>query len=110
MAITLGKDVTITGIKNARSVSVSNSANQVDKTKFGDTSRKFLKALIEQTVEVECVDAPVDDADAALEVGDTFTLSGTDTGDVKYVITNVGEAQPLDDIIVYTVSAARTDL
>lgn len=104
MAITLGKDVTITGIDNARSVTVNNTANEVDITKFGDSSRKFIKALIEQTCEVECVDAP------GVDVGDTFTLSGTDTGDVKYVVTNVSEGQPLDGIITFTVSAARTDL
>lgn len=109
MAITLGKDVTITGITNARSVTVNNTANEVDVTKFGDASRQFVKALIEQTVEVECVDAPTDGS-SVLDAGDTFTLSGTDTGDVKYVITSVGEAQPLDGIITYTVSAARTDL
>jgi hypothetical protein len=109
MAIKLGKDATITGITNARSVSVTNSANEVDITKFGDTSRKFIKALIEQTVEVECVDVPTDGSNT-LDVGDTFTLAGTDTGNVKYVITAISEPQPLDDIITYTVSAARTDL
>ena len=109
MAITLGKDVTITGITNARSVTVNNTANEVDVTKFGDTARKFVKALIEQTVEVECVDVPTDGS-SVLDAGDTFTLSGTDTGDVKYIITSISEPQPLDGIITYTVSAARTDL
>lgn len=109
MAITLGKDVTITGITNARSVTVNNTANEVDVTKFGDTARKFVKALIEQTCEVECVDVPTDGVNT-LDAGDTFTLSGSDTGDVKYVITSISEAEPLDGIITYTVSAARTDL
>ena len=104
MAVTLGKDVTISGLSNARSITVNNTANEVDVTKFGDTSRKFVKSLIEQTVEIECVDAP------GVDVGDTFTLSGTETGDVKYVVTNVTEPQPLDGIITFTVSAARTDL
>lgn len=101
MAVTLGKDVTITGITNARSVTVNNSGNEVDVTKFGDTSRKFRKTLIEQTVEVECVDDP------GVEAGDTFTLGGTSTGEVLYIVTSVAEADPIDGIKTYTVSASR---
>lgn len=101
MAVSLGKDVTITGVSNARTVTVSNTANEVDITKFGDTTRKFIKAMVEQTVEIECVDAP------GVSIGGTFTLSGTDTGDVKYVVTNVARSEPIDGIITYTVSAQR---
>lgn len=101
MAITLGKDVTITGITNARSVTVNNTANEVDVTKFGDETRKFIKALVEQTVEVECVDDP------SVEAGDTFTLGGSSTGNVVYVVTNVARSEPIDGIITYTVSAQR---
>jgi hypothetical protein len=101
MAVTLGKDVTITGIANARSVTVNNSAAEIDVTKFGDTSRKFRKALVEQTVEVECVDDP------GVEAGDIFTLGGTETGDVAYIVTSVAKADPIDGIQTYTVSASR---
>jgi predicted peroxiredoxin len=101
MAVSLGKDVTITGVSNARTVTVSNTANEVDITKFGDTTRKFIKAMVEQTVEIECVDAP------GVSIGGTFTLSGTDTGDVVYVVTNVARSEPIDGIITYTVSAQR---
>lgn len=101
MAVTLGKDVTITGVSNARSVTVNNSAAEIDVTKFGDTSRKFKKALIEQTVELECVDDP------GVEAGDTFTLAGTDTGNVEYVVTSVAKADPIDGIQTWTVSASR---
>jgi hypothetical protein len=104
MAITLGKDVTVTGLTGARSVTVSNSAAEVDVTKFGDTSRKFRKALIEQTVEVECVDVP------GVSIGATFTLSGMDTGDgVEYVVTNIARSEPIDGIITFTVSGSRAD-
>jgi hypothetical protein len=102
MAVTLGKDVTISGISNARSVTVNNTANEVDITKFGDTSRQMVKTLIEQTVEIECVDDP------GVSVGGTFTLSGTDTGNVKYMVTNVAKADPLDGIQTWTVSAQRS--
>jgi hypothetical protein len=108
MAVTLGKDVTITGIVNARTVTVNNTAAEVDVTKLGDTSRKFRKAMIEQTVEVECVDEPKATAQgSALVVGNTFTLSGADTGNVKYVITSIAEADPIDGIKTFTVSASR---
>lgn len=101
MAVTLGKDVTITGIANARSVTVNNSASEIDVTKFGDTSRKFRKVLIEQTVEVECVDDP------GVDAGDEFTLGGTQTGNVKYIVTSVAQGDPVDGIKTYTVSASR---
>ena len=100
--ITLGKDVTITGVSNARSCTVTNSASDVDVTKFGDTSRKFRKALIEQTIELECVDAP------GVSIGGTFTISGTQTGNATYICTNIAKSQPLDGIETFTVSGSRT--
>lgn len=100
--ITLGRDVVITGISNARSATVTNTASEIDVTKFGDTSRKFRKALIEQTIELECVDDP------GVSVGGTFTIGGTQTGNAAYVCTNVSESQPLDGIVTYTVSGTRT--
>ena len=103
MAVQLGKDVTLTGISNARSITVNNSAAEIDVTKFGDSRRKFRKALIEQTVEVECVDDP------GVEVGDVFTLGGTNTGEVDYVVTNVAEADPIDGIKTFTVSGSRNN-
>lgn len=102
MAVSLGKDANITGILNARSVTVTNTANEVDVTKFQDTSRKFVKAMVEQTVEVECVDDP------GVTIGGTFTLAGTATGNVKYVVTNVTKSAPLDGIETWTVSAQRS--
>ena len=102
--VTLGKDVTIGGVSNAPSCTVNNSAAEVDVTKFGDTSRKFRKAMIEQTCELECVDDP------GVDAGDTFTLTGTDTGaSVVYIVTSVAESDPIDGIKTYTVSATRTE-
>ena len=100
--ILLGKDVTITGVTNARSCTVTNSSSEVDVTKFGDTSRKFRKALIEQTIELECVDVP------GVSIGATFTIAGTATGNATYVCTNIAKSQPLDGIETYTVSGSRT--
>jgi len=102
VTVTLGKDVSITGVSNARSATVTNSASDVDVTKFGDTSRKFRKALIEQTIELECVDAP------GVTIGGTFTIAGTQTGNANYICTNISQSQPLDGVITYTVSGSRT--
>jgi hypothetical protein len=102
MAITLGKDVTIAGVSNARSCTVTSSASEVDVTKLGDSSRKYRKALIEQTIEVECVDDP------GVEAGDVFTITGTETGNADYICTSVAQSEPLDGIVTYTVSGSRT--
>ena len=100
--VTLGKDATLTGINNARSATVSSSASEIDVTKFGDTSRKFRKALIEQTIEVECVDTP------GATIGGTFTIAGTATGNATYVVTNITRSDPLDGISTFTVSGSRS--
>jgi hypothetical protein len=100
--IKLGKDVVITGVANARSCTVSHSASEVDVTKFGDASRKFRKALIEQTIELECVDEP------GVTIGGNFTISGTATGNATYVCTNIAKSSPLDGITTFTVSGSRT--
>lgn len=103
MAVTLGKDATIGGVNNARSVTVSSTATEVDCTKFGDTSRKYKKPFVEVTCEVECVDDP------GVSAGGTFTLSGTTTGSHTFVVTSVAKESPVDGITTYTVSGSRTD-
>lgn len=102
VTVALGKDATITGVANARSCTVTSSASDVDVTKFGDDARKFRKAMIEQTCELECVDDP------GVDAGDTFTLSGTQTGNATYIVTSVKRDDPLDGIATYTVSASRS--
>ena len=103
VTVELGKDYSITGVNNARTATFSNSAAEVDVTKFGDTSRRFRKAMIEQTVEVECVDTP------GVTLGSNFTISGSNTGDATYVCTNVTQTDPIDGIKTFTVSGSRTD-
>lgn len=100
--VELGKDVTITGVANGRTATFSSSASEIDVTKFGDTNRKFRKAMIEQTVEVECVDDP------GVEAGDTFTIAGSNTGNENFICTSVAEADPIDGITTFTVSGVRT--
>jgi predicted TIM-barrel enzyme len=100
--VELGKDVTISGVANGRTATFTNTASEIDVTKFGDSARKFRKALIEQTVEVECVDAP------GVTVGGTFTISGSETGNETFICTSVATADPLDGIQTITVSGVRT--
>lgn len=104
--IVLGKDVTITGISNVRTATITTSGSEIDVTKKGDGSRKFRKGWLEQTLEVECVDAPGCDA------GDVVTVSsnsgnGHNLSSVKFLVTSVAISEPLDDIVSYTVSATR---
>lgn len=99
--VLLGKDVNITGVNGARSCTITNTASEIEVTKFGDTSRRFRRGLVEQTAEVECVDDP------GIEAGDTFTLAGTQTGNATYVCTSVKREEPLDGIVTYTVSGTR---
>lgn len=107
MAVTLGKDVTITGLTGARSITLNNNAAEVDVTSFADGStgfRKFKKALIEQTIEVECVDSP------GVNIGASFTLTDTNLATnnaIEYVVTNIARSEPIDGITTFTVSASR---
>lgn len=104
--IVLGKDVTITGISNVRTATVTTTGSEIDVTKKGDSGRKFRKGWLEQTLECECVDAPGCDA------GDSVTVSvasgnGHSLSSVKFLVTSVAVNEPLDDIVTYTVSATR---
>lgn len=107
MAVTLGKNVTVAGVSGARSCSISNTANEVECTTFADGAagfRKYKKALIEQTCELECVDDP------GVAVGASFTLTTTGistANNIEFVITSIAKGQPLDGIETYTVSASR---
>jgi|688.fasta_scaffold41918_4 hypothetical protein len=107
MAVTLGKDVTVTGLTGARSITINNAANEVECTSFADGSagfRKYKKTLIEQTIEVECVEDP------GVSVGASFTLDHTNlkTADtIEFLVTNVARSEPLDGIKTFTVSATR---
>jgi hypothetical protein len=100
--ILLGRSVTITGVTGARSCTVTNSASEIDVTALGNTSRKFRRGMVEQTIEVECVDVP------GVTAGSTFTISGTSTGNASYVCTSVKRDEPLDGIVTFTVSGTRT--
>jgi hypothetical protein len=105
-AIVLGKDVTYTGITNVREGTITTTYTEVDKTKKGDTARTFVKAWAEQTLEVTCVDTPGVTVGSVVSVS-TSNTNGHNLSAVKYLVTNVSQSEPLDDIITYTVSATR---
>jgi hypothetical protein len=101
--IVLGKDVTLTGITGARSCTVSSSASEIDTTTLGGlTHRRFSKGLAEQTIEIECIDAPGCDAGATITIGGPETAAGA-----SYIVTSVAQSEPIDGIITYTVSGTR---
>lgn len=104
--IILGKDVTWTGVSNVREGSITTTYTEIDKTKKGDTARKFIKGWAEQTLEVTCVDAPAVTAGSVITVS-TSNANGHNLSSVKFMVTNVAQSEPLDDIITYTVSATR---
>lgn len=100
--ILLGKNVTVTGVTGARSCTVTNSANEIDVTALGSTARKFRRGIVEQTIELECVDVP------GVAAGGSFTIAGTGTGNATYTCTSLKRDEPLDGIVTYTVSGTRS--
>jgi len=97
----LGKDFTITGIDNARSVSSSVSATTIDVTKFGDTEKKFRGGLAEAKIDVECVDDP------GCAAGDVISIVAGGLSD-DFIVISVAKSDPIDGITTYSVSCSRT--
>ena len=104
--VSLGKDVTVTGISNVTDVTIDESAAEYAVHKRGDTNTKIVKGWIDQTVEVTCNDAP------GTTKGATVTLTHASAGGfqltaVKYLVTKVAKTEPLDGICTYSVSLVR---
>lgn len=97
----LGKDFTITGIDNARSVSSSVSATTIDVTKFGDTTKKFRGGLAEAKIDVECVEDP------GCSAGDVVSITAGGLSD-DFIVISVAESSPIDGIMTWSVSCSRT--
>lgn len=104
--IVLGKDVTYTGISNVREGTITTTYTEIDKTKKGDSNRSFVKGWAEQTLEATCVDNPAVTPGSVVTVS-TSNANGHNLTSVKFLVTNVSQSEPLDDIITYTVSATR---
>jgi len=104
--ISLGKDVTVTGISNVTDVTIDELAAEYAVHKRGDTYTKIVKGWIDQTVEVSCNDTP------GCVKGGTVTLTHASSGGfpltgVKYLVTKVAKTEPLDGIVTFSVSLTR---
>lgn len=104
--IILGKNCTYTGISNVREATITTTFTEIDKTKQGDTERTIVRGWAEQTLEATCVDSP------GVTEGSVVTVTasganGHNLSGVKFLVTNVSQSEPLDDIVTYTVSATR---
>lgn len=101
VSFTLGKDATITGVTNTnvRSVTATVEGTQIDVTRRGDTERKYRSGLKEATIEIEMLDG-------APAVGAEITVTHTNSGlGGTFVVTAVGESQPIDDVVTFNVTA-----
>jgi hypothetical protein len=105
VTMTLGKDVSVTGIANAVDLTHSESAATYDTTKKGDTYRRIVKGWIESTITVNCIDAP------GCARGDSVTIAYTCASgfveSAKYLVVKVTKNEPLDGIITYDVELSR---
>ena len=97
----LGKDFTVSGIDNARSVSSSVSATTIDVTKFGDATKMFRGGLAEMKIDVECVDDP------GCAAGDGVSITAGGLTD-DFIVLSVAESSPIDGIVTYSVSCSRS--
>ena len=104
--IVLGKDVVWTGISNVREARLDTSYTEIDVTQKGSSNRVIRKGWATQTLEVTCVDLPGCAANSVITVS-TSNANGHNLSGVKFLVTNVSQSEPLDDIITYTVSATR---
>lgn len=104
--ISLAKDATFTGISNVRDASYTTTYTEIDKTKKGDSERKIIKGWATQTLEVTCVDSPGCSVGSAITVSSS-NANGHNLSSVEFLVTQISQSEPLDDIITYTVSATR---
>jgi hypothetical protein len=104
--IVLGKNVTWTGISNVREASITTTYTEIDKTAKGASGRTFVKGWAEQTLEATCVDVPGVSSGSVVAVSEN-AANGHNLSSVKFLVTNVTQSEPIDDIITYTVSATR---
>lgn len=113
MAITLGKDCTVSAggnVASARNVNFSSSARTIEVEEFGSRYSTVYTTGYEQSVSIEFNDS----ADAAglitaLEQGTQITVSGG-AGNWSFpaVVTGVSETDSIDGVATFTVEARRT--
>jgi len=99
---TLGKDAVLSGITGEiRNVTATVEATQIDATARGSTGRKYKGGLKDATVEIEMLSgAPALKAEVDIDHTNSG-ISGT------FVVTNVTEGEPLDDVVTFNVTLKR---
>ena len=94
-------------VAEVRSYSLEESADVVDKTAMGDSSRSYLSTLTQFTASVEVFFDETDTAQTALSVGSTVILEvypeGTSTGDTYYngsaIVTGFTKSASFDGLV-----------
>tara|TARA_R100000329_G_C7574639_1_gene203476 strand:- start:98 stop:484 length:387 start_codon:yes stop_codon:yes gene_type:complete len=94
-------------VAEVRSYSLEESADVVEKTAMGDSSRSYLSTLTQFTASVEVFFDETDTAQTALSVGSTVTLEvypeGTSTGDTYYngsaIVTGFTRSASFDGLV-----------
>ena len=111
MAVHKGSEGVIKGgantVAEVRSYSLEESADVVEKTAMGDSSRSYLSTLTQFTASVEVFFDETDTAQTALSVGSTVILEvypeGTSTGDTYYngsaIVTGFTKSASFDGLV-----------
>lgn len=94
-------------VAEVRSYSLEESADVVEKTAMGDSSRSYLSTLTQFTASVEVFFDETDTAQTALSVGSTVNLEvypeGTSTGDTYYngsaIVTGFTKSASFDGLV-----------
>ena len=99
-------------VAEVRSYSLEESADVVEKTAMGDSSRSYLSTLTQFTASVDVFFDETDTAQTALSVGSTVTLEvypeGDSTGDTYYngsaIVTGFTKSASFDGLVEASVS------
>lgn len=99
-------------VAEVRSYSLEESADVVEKTAMGDSSRSYLSTLTQFTASVDVFFDETDTAQTALSVGSTVTLEvypeGTSTGDTFYsgsaIVTGFTRSAAFDGLVEASVT------
>lgn len=99
-------------VAEVRSYSLEESADVVEKTAMGDSSRSYLSTLTQFTASVDVFFDETDTAQTALSVGSTVTLEvypeGTSTGDTYYngsaIVTGFTRSASFDGLVEASVT------
>lgn len=113
MAITLGKDCTVSAggnVASARNVTFSETARTIDVHEFGSRVAGVYSTGYDATVSIELND-PSDVASffTALQTGNEIAVSGGAGGwSFPAVVTSISESDPIDGVATFTIEAKFT--